>query len=387
MKISASKLELLERCPAAGALPVVWEESTDAQLAGTARHRYLQRAREVGPAEALAEIPLDAPWRGQCEAIPLDEVPDGEHELAYAYDVEADTARCLGPWLDRAYATTDAEVSGTLDLQVPGAPWQVVDFKGAGEVTAARDNLQLGFYALAVARVHGLDEVDVAIGYVGHHGGFFWDRARLSAFHLEAVAERVRAVVAAVRRAAAVLAAGGTPDLATGLHCQRCPAMRMCPAHVTLVRALVAAPPSVDGLPMLSDEDAGAAWVRVELYEDLLKLVKASLRARAELSGLPLPGGERLVPVLVPRRKVTDLDKLLEILREKFGAQADALVERSFSAESLGALVRQIAPGKGVKKATDALRAELESAGVLKATSFVQLRVKKPGAATTEEAA
>ena len=116
MKISASKLELLERCPAAGALPVVWEESTDAQLAGTARHRYLQRAREVGPVEALAEIPLDAPWRGQCEAIPLDEVPDGEHELAYAYDVEADTARCLGPWLDRAYATTDAEVSGTLEV-------------------------------------------------------------------------------------------------------------------------------------------------------------------------------------------------------------------------------------------------------------------------------
>lgn len=387
MKLSASKLELLERCPAAGALPVVWEESTDAQLAGTARHRYLQRAREVGPAEALAEIPLDAPWRGQCEAIPLEEVPEGEHELAYAYDVETDTARCLGPWLDRAYATTDVEVSGTLDLQVPGAPWLVVDFKGAGEVTAARDNLQLGFYALAVARVHGLDEVDVAIGYVGHHGGFFWDRARLSAFHLEAIAERVRAVAAAVRRAAAVLAAGGIPDLAVGLHCQRCPAMRMCPAHVAMVRALVAAPPSVDGLPMLSDEDAGVAWVRAELIEDQLKMMKASLRARAELSGLPLPGGERLVPVLVPRRKVVDLDGMLAILREKFGAQADALVERSFSAESIGALVRQIAPGKGVKKATDALRSELEAAGVLKSTSFVQLRVKKPGAAATEEAA
>jgi hypothetical protein len=387
VKLSASKLELLERCPAAGALPVVWEESTDAQLAGTARHRYLQRAREVGPAEALAEIPLDAPWRGQCEAIPLEEVPEGEHELAYAYDVETDTARCLGPWLDRAYATTDVEVSGTLDLQVPGVPWLVIDFKGAGEVTAARDNLQLGFYALAVARVHGLDEVDVAIGYVGHHGGFFWDRARLGAFQLEAFAERVRGVAAAVRRAAAVLATGGTPDLATGLHCQRCPAMRMCPAHVAMVRALVAAPPSVDGLPMLSDEDAGVAWVRAELIEDQLKLMKASLRARAELSGLPLPGGERLVPVLVPRRKVVDLEKLLEMLREKFGAQVDALVERSFSAESIGALVRQIAPGKGVKKATDALRSELEAAGVLKSTSFVQLRVKKPGATATEEAA
>lgn len=389
MKPSASKLELLEVCPGAGALPAAWEESSDAARAGTGRHRYLQQAREMGPEAALAAIPSDAPWRAQCEAIPLDEVPEGEHELAYAYDTATDTARCLGPWLDRAYETTDTEVSGTLDLQVPptgNAPWLVVDFKGAGDVTAARHNLQLGLYALCVARVHGVDTVDVAIGYIGHQGGFFWDRARLGPFDLEAVAERVRGVVAAVGRARELVTAGGTPDLKTGLHCRWCPAMRMCPAQVTLVRALVASPPSLERLPALSDEAAGEAWVRVQLIEEVLAAMKASLRARAEIRGLPLPGGERLMPVETTRRAVTKVDGAISALRARFGDQVDALVERSLSWESIAKLARQIAPGKGQKKAIEELRGQLEEAGVLRTTTFVQLRVKKAKATAADAA-
>ena len=69
MNLTASKLELLARCPSAGALHSVWTGPSEDQRAGTERHRFLQRAHEISPAEALAAIPEDAPWRTQCDAL------------------------------------------------------------------------------------------------------------------------------------------------------------------------------------------------------------------------------------------------------------------------------------------------------------------------------
>lgn len=394
MNVTASKLELFERCPAAGALPAVWTASTDDQLAGTARHRFIQRAREIGRDEALAEIPSDAPWRAQCEALSLDELPVGDHELAYAYDTATDTARFLGAWIERAYAVSPTEVSGTADLVCPPTPqrprWLVIDFKGEEEVTAAAQNLQLGLYGLAVARVQRVDEVDVAIGYLGHGGAIRWDRATLGPFDVEAIADRVRNVHAAVAAARAYLAAGGQiPGYATGLHCCRCPALTMCPAMTRLAREVALTIPAdatevtaqvpdvIASLAALSDEDAGRAWVRVQLLEELIGAMKASLRARAEVKGLPLPGGEQLIPTEVMRRALV-LDKALPLLRARFGDQVEALIERSLSAEAVGKLARQLAPGKGQRKALDALWTELTDAGAVKRSIHIQLRVKKP---------
>ncbi len=394
--ITASRLELVERCPAAAALPAVWTESTDDQVAGTARHRFLQRAGEVGREAAVAEVPSDAPWRAQVLGIDTDEIPTGgRYEIAFAYDVAADTARELGQWIERAYEVTPTEVSGTLDLVLPPGDgrerWTVIDFKGFDEVAPAARNLQLGFGAVCVARVHALDEVDVAIGYIGHNGDLRWDRATLGAFAIEAHASRIRALFAAVGAARAQLAGGGLPDFSTGTHCRYCAALPLCPAQTAAVRAFLADPLTPDRLALLSDEDAGRAYPMLQAAEEMLKRAKASVRARAELSGLPLPGGERLVPVLVPRRKIVDLDGMLAILREQFGAQADAIVERSVSFESVGELVRQVAPGRGLKKALEALQARLEAAKVVKSSSFVQLKTRKAKgsapATTGEEAA
>lgn len=392
MNLTASKLELLERCPAAGALPAVWTESTDDQIAGTARHRFVQRAREIGRDEALAEIPSDAPWRAQCEALSLDELPVGDHELAYAYDVVDDAARFLGAWIDRAYQVLPTEVSGTADLVCPPTAerprWLVIDFKGEEEVAPAATNLQLGFYALCVARVQGVDEIDVAIGYIGHGGAIRWDRATLDVFSIEAAASRVMTLYLAVDAARARVAQGQSPDYATGLHCRRCPALALCPAMTRLAREVALTIPAdatdvtaqvpdvIASLAALSDEDAGCAWVRVQLLEELISAMKASLRARAEVKGLPLPGGEQLVPVEVLRRSLV-LDKALPMLRARFGDQADALVERSISGEAVTTLARQLAPGKGQKKALDALWEELAAAGAVKRSQHVQLRVKK----------
>lgn len=391
--ITASKLELLERCPAAAALPAVWHESTDDQLAGTARHRYLERAPVVGRDAALAEV--DERWRSQCEAIDVDEVPVGTAELAQAYDVATDTARVLGQWIGRAYDVSATEISGTADLICePTAErprWLVVDWKGEEEVEAAATNPQLGFGALCVARMHDLDEVDVAVGYIEHTGVIRWDRATLGPFEIEAMAARLRSVHARVETARGLVAAGRTPDVATGMHCRRCPAMAACPAMTSLVRELdvdaqASADEVVTALARLSDERAGAAWVRVRLLETLIDAMKRSLAARAETRGLPLPDGTRLMPVEVPRRTIV-MERALPVLRKKFGDdQVEAAVERSLSMESVTKLARQLAPGKGQKKAVMALLDGLREAGGLREKTSLQLRVKK-GGATTEEGA
>lgn len=388
MKPTASKLELLERCPAAGALPAVWTEATDDMRAGTARHRFIQRAREIGREEALAEVPTDAPWRVQCEALELDELPAGDHEIAYAYDVAHDTARCLGPWLDRAYDVWPTEISGTADLIAPPSAdrprWLVIDFKGEEEVEPAQQNLQIGIFALCLARLHGVDEVDVAIGYLRHGGGIRWDRATLGPFDIEAVADRLRGITAGIDAARAQLADGVTPDVSMGLHCRRCPALLACPAQVAAARALLDAPPTNEALAQASAEDAGAAWVRVKVLGELADRIRAVLAARAEVDGLPLPDGARLVPVETVRRTLL-IEKAEPLLRARFGAQLDALIDRSLSSEAVGRLSRQLAPGSGVKKAAEALWGELAAAGAVRRNTFVQLRVKKSGAPAAQE--
>ena len=387
--VTASKLGLIERCPAAAALPAVWGESTDDQLAGTARHRYLERAPLLGRDAALVEV--DARWRAQCEGIDVSEVPVGTAELAYAYDVAADTARFLGQWIGRAYEVGPAEISGTADLVCePTAErprWLVVDWKGDEEVEPAAVNIQLGFYALCVARVHGLDEVDVAIGNIGHDGTIRWDRATLGPFEIEAVASRVREAYARVAAARAIVAAGDAPDVSTGMHCRRCSAMAACPGMTRLAREMVTGieartvADEVSAVVQLTDEQAGTVWVRMKLARKLIEAVEGSLRARAEVRGLPLPDGTRLVATETTRRTVV-LEKALPLLTERFGPQAEAAVERSLSIEAVTRLARQLAPGKGQKKAVSALLDELRVLGGVRESKFTQLRVK---AAKTEE--
>lgn len=383
MKISASKLHLFEQCAGVGALPSVRTPSTDDQAAGTGRHRFLERAAQVGREDALAEIPADAPWRSTCEAIDLTEIPrGGQYEVSYAYNCEADTARVLGQHLARDYDTEPTEVCGTADLVLLGADgWMVIDFKGEEQVDPAAQNLQLGFFAVCLARLYSLDSVQVAICYIRRDGSLWWDRATLSAWDLEAFADRMRALHGQVMTSRALVASGRTPDLTTGTHCQRCPSMAVCPAMTALVRELVADPSAagpVKNLPLLSDEAAGRAWVRVELLEDLVASMKASLRARAEIHGLPLPDGSTIMPCETTRRDVV-LDKALPLLTERYGAQVDGLVKRTLTAEAVAKLARQTAAGKGQRAAVEALWADLSAAGAVRTSRFVQLRPRKAG--------
>ena len=386
MKPTASKLHLFEQCAGVGALPAIRTVSTDDQTAGTGRHRFLERAAQVGRDEALSEIAADAPWRATVEGIDLSEIPTGgRYEVSYAYDCVVDEARELGQHLARDYQVSNGEVSGTADLILPPegdrTRWTVIDFKGEEQVDPAGHNLQIGFFAVCLQILHGCDEVDVAICYVRRDGSLWWDRATLGCFEIAAQSWRLRAIHERLVASRALVEAGRVPDLTTGTHCQRCPSMSVCPAMTTLVRELVADPSAAGpakNLPLLSDEAAGRAWVRVELLEDLVASMKASLRARAEIHGLPLPDGSTIMPCETTRRDVV-LDKALPLLVERYGSQVDGLVKRSLTAEAVAKLARQTAAGKGQRAAVEALWSDLSAAGAVRTSRFVQLRPRKAG--------
>ena len=401
-RLTASGLERADRCPASFALPAVEDRETDAMRAGTGRHAYLDAVAAHLPSDAarelaLATVPADAPWREQCEAIDLEELLTAtgadtgriETGLSHAWDPVSDTAVALDVATHRAYADA-AGIPGTLDWLVTGTSGRVrvVDFKGSQPTTRAADNGQLALYALQVARARGLSEVDVQLVYLAEDGSVRTDEATLDAWDLDAAAARLRATWQRVQDAREALSVGGAPRMRVGDHCGDCPAMRVCPAMTALVRELNDSAVNAELIPdawkagaaaslaQLSDEAAGEAWVRVELLGELVSAMRASLKARAERAGLPLPGGAMLVPV-ESRRRTLDVTLALPVLRARFGAQADAAVEQSLSIAAVEKLARQLAPGRGQKKAVEGVVEELRAARAVRESTFVQLRVRK----------
>jgi len=418
-RLTASGLRLAALCAAAYALPADDAESTDAQAAGTGRHAFLDalavawmqnRKPLDGDApigldarlDALATVPADAPHRATCESIDVAELL--AMTGADVGTVEVGVQLDWDPWADdggehvsaaqhRAYRTDPSRIYGTADWIVtdPSGAVTVIDFKGSERNEPAREHAQLAFYALAVARSRGLATIGVALVYVHEDGALYADRAHLDEWDLSAHAAKLLDTWVRVTAARAEVDAGRPVGTATGGHCARCPAMRVCPAQVTLVRALaseVAAGGAVEdiagGLARLSDADAGRAWDRLQQAEAALKTIRASLTARAGLRGLPLPDGSHLTPVDTTRRTV-DVERALPVLRARFGDQADAAVERSLAIGDVERLARQLAPGKGQKRAVEAVVAELAAAGAVRESRFVQLRVRK--ARNADEAA
>jgi len=382
-RLTASSLSLAEKCPASHALPATEEPDTDAQIAGTGRHLFLSQLVTLGREAALAAIPQGADWREACAAIDEEQLLAGvervEPDLAHVYLVALDAALPIEVNGHRAYPASDAgTIPGTLDWLVErDGVFEVIDFKGEMSVAPAKDNPQLLLYALHAARARGLDEVGVAVGNIQRDGDIEWNRAHLDAIDLALAAGRIARISQRVTEARAA----AVPDTVTGSHCTWCPALRACPAHITLVRELVAdeRPPVeiVDGLVRLSDVDAGIAWARLQRMKAVVEAMESSLRARVLAGPVPLPDGSELVAMESHPRSLV-VDKALPVLEATFGAERlAAFVKRSIPGEVVGKLGRELAGGKGVQKSIDGLWSKLEAAGAVKSSTVTTVRARK----------
>jgi hypothetical protein len=342
MTLSASGLELAAACPASQALAQVRRPSDAYQTRGTAIHAYLEAALSGDP-DALASV--DEEHRAVCAGIDLARLfPPGSTlatEVPVAYDAATDTARALPRRGHRNYGSLKAtDVPGTIDVvETWGSPVErvaVVDWK-SGWLQVSSDSLQLAFYGLCVARLYGVDEVTVRIVQLDDAGGATVDERTLDAFDLLDVAGQVGRILERVAAARALVAAGGTPSVAMGDHCQWCN-VGSCPATVGVARDVLATLQAQDVLTSLasaSDEEVGALASKMLAAAPLWERVLSGIKAEVDRRGsVPLPDGRTYESRGIPRRSI-DTKRALPVLQAYLGDKATGLVEQKLSLSAI----------------------------------------------------
>lgn len=392
---SASRLELLETCIGSAVFPQVDRVSEHADR-GTAKHRFLARALDVGRDEALAEVPAE--HREACAALELGELPHAMKgswaaEVAYALDVTTGEARELGRGIERRYegaGLKPTELPGTTDLEGLSADGEsviVIDAKtGYRRVTRARDNLQLLFQAVAAARARGKLNAHAFILYVDEEGTPRWDGVELDAFALDDVASRLCSLGRKVLEARALAGAASPiqPRLRVGEHCVDCPSLPFCPATGAFARALVTAPEETvaDLQLQLTAETAPLVYGRLRAVEAALAMAWKAVTAYAMRSPIPLGNGE-VFGLVQKVRESLDAKVTRKVLAEKFGADiAEAAVEYATSKAAVERALKMEAFTRGSKVAPlvrEALAAISAAGGVIsKTTSNVEAHRPKP---------
>lgn len=283
-------------------------------------------------AEAEAEVDT-----GDIDELPprlaalLRDLPTRHTEIVVAYDVATDTASIHPDIVKRGYpASGPLVVWMTLDLVAlseDGARRALVcDHKLFAAQGDPKKHGQLMTQALAVARVFGLDEVTIAISYLGTG----WvDIAQVDALDLDMHAERLRALHDTIGQLAALPPGDLRPT--PGPHCKHCPAFIGCPAQSATVAMMRAADAQerIEAMIPFADDDAAADAYR---FLGQLKLLKDrlndALQARARERAIPL--GEGLAYGLVETRGSEKLDAKVvrAVVFESYGPElADAVVE------------------------------------------------------------
>lgn len=337
---SPSGAQRVAACPPSAVLPQTPVPSGAAADRGTAFHTYAADLFLAGREIALPRVPAGAPWRSMCAGfdpytLPLPWSTAGAKlvEVAYAYDVAADSTRVLGYQLGRGYPPhTATELCGSADLVLlcgdgAGTRWlHLVDWKTGRRGVPAADHWQLRIYALAAARHHGAERVHVHLVYVGEDGQADprpEDSATFDALALDGIAADLRALLAEV---AAVDPTA--PVVSPGEHCRYCPARPACPAFARELAAVNAAGPGwLDRVRAELDTPEGfALWHRDRLpvLRAAVDVVADELRARVAAAGeIALPDGA-VVRAAESSRTTLHADTLLDLLGEHVGGREAA---------------------------------------------------------------
>ena len=306
MRLTASAMSRAEACIGSVVLDG-YDESGEYAATGNAVDQFVQTAKTRSRDKALAEAPAEL--RPYLASLTLERIPDGaEYQVAFAFNVLTGDVRRI-PGRGAGYPTDLGEewIFGTADIvSVRDGRGLVIDLKW-GTYTIGRDpatDLQLGFYALAVARIVGASEVDVGFSRAGWDGVLRPDMATLDEMALDVLEERIRGIWYRAR-------AAGPPMLSVGEHCTYCRARWNCPrwerpAALVLrgdLAALAADPPvSLDvvreRLAVLTPEERGRVYEVCDEIEERAKLIRQSIRDDARHTPIPLSGGKELRAVM-----------------------------------------------------------------------------------------
>lgn len=327
MTITASKLELVGRCP--GSLTLPWTDSPNEwSEAGNERHAADEQAIASGD---VPDVYLDR-WP---------EVTSWRSEVAYAYDVSDGSARYLGCGIGRRYGSLGPfEIAGTADVEGRGAGILVIiDRKSFEAVTPATSNPQVRFLALAASRVQPAARVDVAIS----HELTGLDVAGLDEFELDVIAHDTRQLLIRSASVRADARAGRPVPFATGRWCRWCPAFDACPKQSEL-KALVARDeddPEL-GIRLVLDGNSAAdvyeLWRRIGI---LHKRLAQSIHAYAALTPIRLPTGKVFGKIDKQGNERLNGDVVWEVVRDLYPGREDAAVSRVATKAQLERALRE----------------------------------------------
>jgi RecB family exonuclease len=363
-----------------------------ARRIGTAAHAFFRRVPVVGRHAALAEVPEE--YREQLGAVDLSRLPLSVEayaaEVAYAYDVEADTARELGRDLERDYPeTSETEVVGTCDLAGLAEDRVVIlDWKTGRIPPKAKGNLQLAAYALCAARVAGVTKATVGIVHVPLHNPDLeprFDLAELDGIDLDAAGVRIGEIWESVRTARQAYDEGLLPFLVEGDHCAWCDSFSVCPAKQVLVSKMTRMDLCPDLLryreqlegfrDQLTVGHAPLVIGLLERYDEVSKRLWAVVDELAEANGgIPLgDGGEWYGPHPYARTKIAG-PAAVEALRNRYGDDV-----ASAAAEQVEATLTK----KAVEKALRLYCQRTEGAKITKEVKTAMAYLEDTGAAVT----
>lgn len=248
-RLTASALWLAFKCLGSVLLECVGE-TCEAAEHGIAVHAFLRSVNRVGRDAALLEID-DADIRAVCAAIDLERLPVDPAaylaEVSFAWNPKTGIARVLGRDLGRDYSTADDDdVVGTAD-EVGLLPDVVLvpDYKtGHKYLPHPTKDHQMRALGMMAARAYGKSGAVVEIIRLREDGSAYHIAGELDSFDLAEEAEDIRELHALATRYAE---SGERPPLNVGPHCNRCNAVRYCPAQQAVVVAFTAkAGPTLD---------------------------------------------------------------------------------------------------------------------------------------------
>lgn len=382
---SASKLWLADRCAGSQALPQT-RTFSEAAEDGTARHRFFERAPEIGVDAAIAEAPahLRDLLRTLAEhpiIVELLSCPS-LREVPLAFDWLMGSARVLPSKGPRDYSDIGpTEMPGTADrVSFPDEETVVVhDMKGREYQEPAAEHTQLRFLALAAAAAYGRTHAIVA--WVKTMDGVPQvDYASFDAFDLAGIAEEVRRIADRVEAARAAVASGARPELARGPHCRRCDAFDSCEAQHELLKIAVRRPDQLANEAEIALTNGGRAeayriWRELEL---LTKRIGERIGAHAAMRAIELPGG-RAYGYAPGRREVDDAAKAREVLLAAgvpAEAVAAAVTEHVELHATLGAIEKAL---KTLPKAArEPVMQQLRAVGAVKQGSVLKEHEVEP---------
>lgn len=383
-QLTASQIDRAHACPASFALPIaVLPPSTDASR-GTAIHRFLEVLVKQGRTVALAEIPLDAPWRNTCEYLNIDEIiKDAKSlscEISIAYNPITGTARILGSQLGREYNINENEIAGTIDLLMEKIDGSVliIDYKTGHVPIYAASSGQLSFFALAVARALNISEISAAIVQIYENGDFRYNEITLSSQALETISNTIVNTFNKISYARNQVTNGQIPDVYVGEHCSYCPAFRSCPAHINLAKELISQHQTIAStINHLSPKEAGIVWDRLTYAKKVIEEIEESLKLLIDQQPIPLPDGEKEIARLESTRESIIGRAAVDILYEHLGELAQEIIEPSVSKTNLENIIKKnSSSSKEAQASIREVMTSLRQLGAIKETPIVSYRAR-----------